>query len=252
MTEISKPIVTKISEVLTVFSVKGDHLHRTDRECYGISLCHGGRIVYRHGGRNFVSDKSSAILLPKGATYDLYRQETGTFPLVNFYAEGFAVEEFTVLPLARPEACFLAYDALFRAFVSERNHLRAMRYLYELLDLVCTEEDAEGGDILRAAEEYLRAHLFDPSLRNADLARAANVSEVYFRKLFTRRHGVSPRQYILSERLESAKRRLAGSREGIGEIAESCGFSDIFHFCRAFRESVGCTPSEYRRRSSLI
>ncbi len=248
---ISNMIVTEICEVLTVYSVKGDHLHRVDRESYGLSLCRSGRIVYRHGGRDFVSDAASAILLPKGATYDLNRQVTGMFPLVNFQATGLTLDEFTLLPLQNPVPALFAYDALFRAFVQEKNHLRAMRCLYELFDLIFSAP-GDGEDILAPAECYLREHLADPDLRNADLARAANVSEVYFRKLFTRRHGVSPRRYILAARLENAKRRLAGSRESVGEIAAACGFSDIFHFCRAFRDAVGCTPGEYRKRVSVI
>lgn len=247
----SEMVLTEITQVLNVYSVKGAHIRMTDRTAYGLSLCRGGRIVYRHGGRDFVSDDSCAVLLPRGATYDIYRQETGIFPLVNFQADGFPIEEFTVLPLKTPDACFRAYDALFRAFGAEKNRLRAMRSLYELFDLVFSESE-EGDALLLAAETYLREHLGDPALRNADLARVANISEVYFRRLFTKRHGVSPHRYLLMTRIEDAKRRLAGTSDSVGDIALACGFSDIFHFCRSFHTEVGCTPRQYRERVCVI
>lgn len=247
----SDMVLTEIVQVMNVYSRKGEHMRMREREAYGLSLCRGGRIVYRHGGRDFLSEPSSAILLPKGATYDLYRQETGIFPIVNFQADGFPIKEFTILPLSAPDACFRAYDALYHAFAIEMNRLRAMQHLYGLFDLVFAQE-REGAGILRAAEVYLEEHLGDPALRNADLARAANISEVYFRRLFTKRHGMSPRRYILTARIEDAKRRLAGSSDSIGGIALACGFSDVFHFCRMFHAEVGCTPREYRERVCVI
>jgi AraC-like DNA-binding protein len=34
------------------------------------------------------------------------------------------------------------------------------------------------------------------------------------------------------------------------QIADDLGFCDVFHFSKAFKQVVGTTPSDYRRRVS--
>ena len=60
---------------------------------------------------------------------------------------------------------------------------------------------------------------------------------------------MTPRQYILDLRLRLARQLLSETRESIGAIAEQCGFSSVYHFSRAFHQSTGRTPSEYRREA---
>ena len=59
-------------------------------------------------------------------------------------------------------------------------------------------------------------------------------------------------QYVLERRLARCRRDLtdiAMRHRSIGEIAIAAGFKDLSHFSRAFRESVGRTPSDYRAAS---
>ena len=54
--------------------------------------------------------------------------------------------------------------------------------------------------------------------------------------------------YLQSCRMVAAKKYLAGTSKSIGEIVEICGFSDSSNFSRSFKEQVGCTPSEFRKK----
>jgi AraC-like DNA-binding protein len=81
------------------------------------------------------------------------------------------------------------------------------------------------------------------------------------------RHGVSPRyvqrvfeesgstftQYLAEQRLAAAHKALrrASSALPIGTIALDCGFSDVSHFNRLFRQRFGCTPSDVRKRARI-
>lgn len=62
--------------------------------------------------------------------------------------------------------------------------------------------------------------------------------------------GLTPRQFILDQRLAEAARLLSRSRgaeaERIIDIAFSVGFNDASHFTRAFVQKFGCAPSVYR------
>lgn len=104
-----------------------------------------------------------------------------------------------------------------------------MECAYRLFALVEQEAAPQFG-VFRPAEAYLREHLGDPKLTNARLAAAANVCEVYFRRLFRQKYGTSPRQYIVAARVGRAKQLLTGTRDSVTAIAAACGFSDIFHY----------------------
>lgn len=94
--------------------------------------------------------------------------------------------------------------------------------------------------------EYIHAHL-DQSIKLADLADVAGMSQFHFSRLFKRSMGISPHQYLLQQRLEQAKQLLKGSKLAIAEIALQCGFNSQSHLSKHFREAIGMTPSDYRK-----
>ena len=61
--------------------------------------------------------------------------------------------------------------------------------------------------------------------------------------------GYSTAAYILQIRMGKAKRLLTSDEETpIGEIAVKCGFADVAHFSRLFKQTCQMTPSQYRKR----
>ena len=49
--------------------------------------------------------------------------------------------------------------------------------------------------------------------------------------------------------LECAAQLLREGNVKISAVAQACGFSGVYHFCRAFRTRCGMTPSEYMLRN---
>ena len=50
--------------------------------------------------------------------------------------------------------------------------------------------------------------------------------------------------YIVKQ-LPQAKQMLVDTPFTVTAIAEECGFSSVYHFCRAFRQRTGKTPTQY-------
>lgn len=82
------------------------------------------------------------------------------------------------------------------------------------------------------------------------VARAVGLSYENFRKRFAQVSGESPGQYQKRRRLEWACAAIYHGELTLKEIADELGFCDVFHFSKAFKQVVGTTPSEYRRRVS--
>ncbi len=252
MSELSNITVAEIHDIMTVYSPRGRRFHMEARPYCGISFCKSGKITYNHNGKLYVSEPNSVVFLPGGATYDLYGNETGYFPIINFIPVCTISGEFVCLPLSDPASCLHLFDALAHAYVYENNNVKVMRLTYELLETADRGSDSVIFDLLKPAEAYIKEHIYSPELKISAIASSANISEVYFRKLFTDKHNTTPRRYIIRTRVEHAKQELLSTHKSITEISADCGFSDVFHFCRTFREAVGVTPGEYRRSASKL
>ena len=122
--------------------------------------------------------------------------------------------------------------------------------LVQRLDPVAPER---GSDILRAQiKDHIDAHLGDPRLAPATIAREHFISRSYLYRLFED-EGESVWETIRSRRLEQARRDLADralADEPIHEIAARWGFASKSHFSRAFRAAYGRSPSDVRREAA--
>lgn len=246
MKSLNNITVTEIEDIISVFSHKGRRFDVKNRPFFGISFCCEGEIVYKHCGKEFISDSQSAVILPKGASYTLYGSETGRFPLINFDCTGFSPDTFTVIPLKNPESYIKDFERMYSLSLFSGNRAAVMGLLYSIIDRLCTEQK-NGSDILAPAKEYITEHFSDPSLNNAQLAELCRISEVYFRKLFALDKGISPKQYIIDIRITKAKQLLCGTGLSVEKVSELTGFSSVYHFCRCFKDKTGMTPTEYAK-----
>lgn len=104
---------------------------------------------------------------------------------------------------------------------------------------------------LEEAMSYMDVH-FCGDITLEELANIAHMSRSYFSTLFKRFNGISPWEYITSRRIELAKRYLRSSDCTMLEIATSCGYNNTVNFNRAFRQTTGRTPSEYRAGGQTV
>ncbi len=82
----------------------------------------------------------------------------------------------------------------------------------------------------------------------AELARGAGMSRSVFARRFSDAVGAAPVEYLLHWRMALAKDALLQSRGTLDEIAESVGYRSASAFSTAFRQRVGCPPSDYAGR----
>jgi AraC family transcriptional regulator len=72
------------------------------------------------------------------------------------------------------------------------------------------------------------------------------MSPHYFVELFRASTGQTPHQFVLTQRIERARRLLANRALSVLDVAVLVGFSDASHFTKVFRRIIGATPSRYR------
>jgi len=80
------------------------------------------------------------------------------------------------------------------------------------------------------------------NLTIAEFARLANRSATSFKKEFHEYYHTTPGKWLTNKRLEHARLLLKSSKKNISEIVYDCGFENISHFSRIFKEKYQLSP----------
>jgi len=94
---------------------------------------------------------------------------------------------------------------------------------------------------------YIHEH-YAEKITVSELAGAAFLSERECFRAFHDSLHMTPVEYMKTYRLQMACQMLAGGSESITAISHACGLGSSSYFGKVFREQIGCTPLEYRRK----
>jgi AraC-like DNA-binding protein len=106
---------------------------------------------------------------------------------------------------------------------------------------------------LHAIKTQISARLSDRELTVNTVASSHNITPRYVQMLFET-EGITFSEYLLAQRLNSARRRLVDPRfadRTIAAIAFAAGFHDLSYFNRSFRRRFGVTPSDVRMAARI-
>ena len=237
-------VITDIRKPTVVHSPKGACYKMENRQCFGVCFSMSGQITYTMNGKRYVGRPDNAIIVPQGCSYCRVTDSEGRFPLINFYCSGLDLEEIAVLPLDNPQDFIQRFRTLQQLFLRNESRMKIYSTFYELLNSLESLNE-QNSDRLTFVEKYIEEHIQAPTLSNVELAKCLGISEVYLRKQFQTHYRVTPKQYILDVRICKAKQLLVDTPFTVTAIAEECGFSSVYHFCRSFRQRTGKTPTQY-------
>jgi AraC-like DNA-binding protein len=102
---------------------------------------------------------------------------------------------------------------------------------------------------VQRVEAYLRAH-FDSPMRVSTLSQFAGLSERALRDAFYSVHGMSPKQWMLAERLKRVHSVLSGGDSppiNVTGAATRYGFYELGRFAATYKEAFGEVPSQTLR-----
>jgi len=88
----------------------------------------------------------------------------------------------------------------------------------------------------------------DPSFSLPILAKKLNISTGYCSSLFKDLFGISFKEYVIRERLETAKILLLSSDLKIYEISTKVGFDDPNYFSTSFKKRYAISPNQFKER----
>ena len=111
------------------------------------------------------------------------------------------------------------------------------------------QENTEPGIIKRAKEFILQHQSEDLTLTK--VAKAVNISEFYFCKMFKKFTGLNFTEYLCRIRIERARQLLLNPNLRISEIAFEVGFQSLTHFNRVFKNVYGLVVSQLSHKRAI-
>lgn len=79
-----------------------------------------------------------------------------------------------------------------------------------------------------------------------EIAAASGYSRAHFSREFRRVFGASPREYLITRRLERAAALLRDTERSIAEVCHAVGLTSVGSFTSAFTRTYGVSPTAYR------
>lgn len=103
-------------------------------------------------------------------------------------------------------------------------------------------------------ESKICSNFWDPYFDLNAVYEEFPYSKRHLQRLFLKDYGVSPLQFLLNQKLNTAVKYLNQTIRNdysIREIAERCGFSDQYYFSRSFKKQFGMSPKQYQKTKNL-
>lgn len=183
----------------------------------------------------------SLLCQPKDAVWNNYIQ-----PLLHGTLE--------ISPLLPPVICE-AVRSLCDIYQSDTfgKELSIKEYLFHIFFLLMKDaritklsSQTTKSTIVKEVLDYIKQNYAEP-LTLQQLAEQAHVSREYLCRVFHALSGSSPIEYLNHYRIRQSTFLLLQTDQTISDIALSCGFSHSSYYGKLFLQSMGCTPTAYRK-----
>lgn len=206
-----------------------------------------GEGTYTVGGVTYRVKAGQAFRIIPGETtvYTADMNDPWHYCWVGF--DGALSGRFATLPpvFYVPEAA----RTIFRFDMEERVMIecRMVSALFAFYAEMFAEDSGRHAHYVRRVKDYVRA-MYMQEVRVERIAEQMNLDRRYLSRIFKEKTGQSVQEYLITVRMEEAKRCLLRGLS-VSESAHRSGYEDVCNFSKMFKSRYGMSPGRWAQHS---
>lgn len=230
----------------------------TGREDFYIQYLLGGNMRVRTGEKLTMMEEGDFVLYYPHTPYYYEGSADSYYYWVHFtgseterLCRNCRLENGRIYKLGNHKRLVSAFERMFQDFIIRDRYFEIslgqslIKLLLDAARLIAESSGETEDDRMNRIIAEIHKNMSE-DISVSSLAASEYISEGHLRALFHKRYGMSPKQYITSLRIYSAKQLLEGSNMTVAEVAQQVGIHDALYFSRLFRQETGVSPKKYR------
>ena len=248
--------ITETEYVYHMNRPQGFTFSKADQDYHIVALILGGNARYRMNKKSFTVQKGDVLFFRKGTHYTAKVTSSEPWEHIavafrtNEVLDSFPAEGATRVTHSK------RFEELFRQIYQIWSQcgfgykIQTKGILHQILFSLLQENVSHlmGSNTalqaLKEAADYVE-RCYREKITVEELAKLSGYSPSHFTRIFTKVYDTSPIQYVNQIRIMHAKNLLRTGQYTIAQIAQECGFSNVYYFSRCFKQITGTTPAKW-------
>ena len=205
--------------------------------------------TYRVGNESFLLSEGEGVFMRAHVSHsydgeDFYTAWC-TFSMSEAFFDGIGIGDylrFRIPPEFNTETEHLIKLANGKSDIITRS-TAGYAYVTELLSSVLSQKEKLSDKIYRILEQG-----YSNPLSLLDISEKLGMDRFSLCHIYKQERHSTIMDDLNRIRINKAKQLLKYNIASVNEIGQMCGFESSSYFCKRFRETIGCTPTEYRNK----
>ncbi len=250
-------------ENLNIISVIKEHNQTINNTqiSYNTHLPYHELIYHFSGNGNFVFDDTDfsfnagkLIYLPKGSHKNYFANllDSGECVDIFFDTKSTLCDNAFCFNLSENKAIEKTVSKLYNIWTKKETgyYNKTMSLFFEIISNLEIHNNTylpySKIEKLNPAIDYIHLHYTEHNFNYSILPTLCGIGYTYFKTLFRMRYGMLPSEYVKNLKIKHSCELLLTNKFTISQIAEKCGFSDIYYFSKVFKQTYGIPPSKWK------
>ena len=223
-----------------------------NKYCHNELIYHiSGKSIVSFNGQVLETSENTIRFLPAGeiSEYTVDRIERGECIDIVFDTNTPIVDEAFVLKFKQSEKIKSLFKKIFAVWIAKGDgyYFECVSIIYKIFaELQKTNYIPENQFLaIKPAIDYIENHFLDEKITAEKLTSCCKISYPYIKKLFIKKFGLPPIKYSIQLKINYACDLLKSELYTISQIAEICGYNNIYFFSRQFKEYMGISPTDF-------
>lgn len=235
---------TEYPERQTVFSSKRLHYHE-------MIFQFSGKTKVFFNNEELTTCANTIRYLPEGECKKyVIDQKEGPEYIDIFFSSNVPLSKNAFVMPAKSEKIATLFKKIFTVWVqkNEGYYFECISILYKIIaEMQKTSYIPDSQfEKIKPAIDYIQNNFLSKEIITAEkLSLVCGISYSYIKRIFALKFKISPKRYILQLKMNYACDLLLDGSRSVSQIAEMCGFSDIYYFSHQFKKEFGLSPKDF-------